>query len=233
MIPALAVGAGAIAQWVSGIGFSLVCAPILISTLGPREGVRVALVLSSVLNVGLVIGRRKDVLVREGALLLVPAVAVTPLIAAVSRQVDGRWLAAAAGALTVVSAIALLVGVRWQRGRHPVGAVVAGALSGTMNVIGSIGGPALALFTVNADWPQHRMRPTLQVIFLVSNLVAIAALGLPRLEHLVWPAVGLAGGWLVGRWLDPLVPHGVARVATLAVAAGGGLATLLRAWSAG
>ena len=72
------------------------------------------------------------------------------------------------------------------------------------------------------------MRPTLQVIFLVSNIVALVALGLPAARHLVGPAVGLAGGWVVGRWLDPKVPHDVARIATLAVAAAGGLATLIR-----
>jgi uncharacterized protein len=215
VIPALAVGAGAIAQWVSGIGFSLVCAPILIATLGPREGVRVALVLSSILNVSLVAGRRGDLMVREGALLLVPAMAITPFVAVAVR-----------------SAAALLVGWRWHRGRHPIGAVVAGALSGTMNVIGSIGGPALALYTVNADWPQHRTRPTLQVIFLLSNVVALAALGLPKASHLAGPAIGLGGGWIVGRWLDPKVPHDVARVATLVVAAAGGAAAVLRAWSA-
>jgi uncharacterized protein len=231
VIPALAVGAGAIAQWVSGIGFSLVCAPILIASLGPLEGVRVALVLSSILNISLVAGRRNDLLVREGALLLVPAMAITPFVAMAVRSVDARWLAATAGVLTVLSAAALLVGWRWHRGRHPVGAVVAGALSGTMNVIGSIGGPALALYTVNADWPPQRTRPTLQVIFLLSNVVALVALGLPRASHLAGPAVGLTGGWIVGRWLDPKVPHDVARVATLLVAAGGGAAAVLRAWS--
>ncbi|HEX7168526.1 MAG TPA: sulfite exporter TauE/SafE family protein [Acidimicrobiales bacterium] len=229
MIPAVAVAAGAIAQWVSGIGFSLVCAPILIAVLGPLEGVRTALVLSSFLNLTLIAGRRRDLLVREGALLLVPAVAVTPLVAAAVRGVDARWLAGTAGLLTVVSAVALAAGVRWERGAGPHAAAVAGVLSGTMNVIGSIGGPAAALYAVNAGWPPARMRPTLQVVFLVSNGVALVALGLPQARHVAGPLAGLVVGWIVGWWLDPRVPHDLARRLTLAVAAVGGAVAIGRA----
>ena len=229
MIPAIAVAAGAVAQWVSGLGFSLVCAPILIAVLGPREGVRVALVLSSVLNIALGYRGRREVMVREGALLLVPAMAVTPLVAAAARSIDGRWLTATAGTLTVASAVALALGVRSRHAAHPVGAVAAGALSGTMNVIGSIGGPALAMYTVNAGWPQARMRPTLQFIFLLSNVVALVALGLPEPRHLLGPAGGLAAGWILGRWLDPRVSHETARRLTLAVAGAGGVAAVIRA----
>ena len=233
MIPALAVGAGAVAQWVSGIGFSLVAAPILVSVLGPREGVRVALVLSTVLNISLVVRSHREVMVREGALLVVPAVAITPLIAWASREADARVLAGAAGVLTVGSAGALLSGLRWRRGQHALAGVAAGALSGTMNVIGSIGGPAAALYAVNAGWPPQRMRPTLQVLFLISNLVALAALGLPAVRHLYGPAVGLLVGSVAGRLRYHRVPHDSARTITLAIAAIGGLAALARAIAGG
>jgi len=231
VIPAIAVAAGAVAQAVSGIGFSLVCAPVLIATLGPREGVRTALLLSSVLNVALVVGKRDDVLVKEGALLLVPALAVTPLVAAAAKSIDARYLAGAAGVLTIVSAAALAAGRRSTRAAgSPVAAVVAGLLSGTMNVVGSIGGPALALFTVNAGWPPHRTRPTLQVIFLLSNIVALTALGLPSPDRIPALTAGLVIGSVVGivvaRWVSPEA----ATKATLAVAAIGGLAAVTRAF---
>ena len=48
-MPVLAVAAvvvGAMAQAASGIGFALVCGPVLIATLGQDEGVRVAVLLS-------------------------------------------------------------------------------------------------------------------------------------------------------------------------------------------
>lgn len=214
----------------TGLGFSLVCAPILIAFLGPREGVRTALVLSTVLNLALLARTHRSVLVRDGSLLLVPAVAATPLLAWGSRRVDGRILTLVAGTLTVLSAGALLAGLRWERGRSPLAGVVAGVTSAAMNVIGSIGGPALALYTVNASWPPERARPTLQVVFLVSNVVAIVSLGLPRFDS-SWPGLlgALVAGLIAGLLVARRVPEHVARLATLTVAAAGGLVAISRA----
>lgn len=195
--------------------------------LGPREGVRTALVLSTVLNLALLARTHRAVLGREGALLAVPAVATTPFLAWASRRIDGQVLTLVAGALTVLSAAALLGGLRWARARSPLAGIAAGTASAAMNVIGSIGGPALALYSVNAGWPQERARPTLQVVFLVSNLVAIASLGLPRVDGTwIGLAVALAVGWAAGLALSRRVPERAARVATLGVAAAGGLVAM-------
>jgi uncharacterized membrane protein YfcA len=217
---------------VTGLGFSLVCAPFLIAVLGPREGVRTALVLSSILNLALLARTHRSVLWRDGSLLAVPAVASTPLLAWGSRRIDGRLLTLTAGVLTVVSAVLLLTGLRWARAqRSSVVAVVAGVVSAAMNVIGSIGGPALALYTVNAEWPPERTRPTLQVIFLLSNLVALVSLGLPSFEAVRWVALvgALVVGWAAGLRVAGSVPTAAARAATLGVAAVGGLVAVGRA----
>ena len=220
------------AQGVTGLGFSLVCAPILIAVLGAREGVRTALVLSTLLNLALLVRTHRDVLVAKGALLLVPAVGATPFLAWGASRVDGTVLTVVAGVLTVLSAAALLSGLRWSRGAAPGWAVVAGIVSAAMNVVGSIGGPALALYSVNAGWAPARARSTLQVIFLATNVVALVSLGLPtsrdggRWAGLV---AALVVGWVVGLRLHRRVPEGGARVATLLVAAAGGLVAVGRA----
>ncbi|HEX2849198.1 MAG TPA: TSUP family transporter, partial [Acidimicrobiales bacterium] len=152
-IAVAAVAAGAVSQGVTGLGFSLVCAPFLIAALGPRDGVRTALVLSSVLNVVLIARDHRRVLVREGLSLLVPAVVATPLLAWGLSHVRGAVLTVAAGVLTIVSAGVLASGARWHLARGAAGAAVAGVVSATMNLIGSIGGPAAAIYAVNADWP--------------------------------------------------------------------------------
>ncbi len=186
--------------------------------------------LSSILNVALLTRTHRHVLVRSGALLLVPAVAATPLLAWASRRIDGRLLTLSAGTLTLGSAAALLAGLRWRRAAGPVAGVVAGVVSAAMNVIGSIGGPALALYTVNAGWPPERTRPTLQVIFLASNLVAMVSLGLPAFDARWWGLLAaLVVGWLVGLRVANHVPAGAARIATLGVAALGGAVAVARA----
>lgn len=227
-----AVALGAAAQASTGLGFSLVCAPFLITTLGPREGVRVGLVLSLLLNFALLLHGHRRVLVRTGALLAVPAVAATPLLATAVRRLDGRILAAGAGLLTIASAGALAVGLRWHRGTRPLAGVGVGVLSAAMNVVGSIGGPPVALFAVNAGWPRDRTGPTLQAIFLTTNLVGLASLGLPqRLGG--WLTGGLLGaigaGWCAGLHLGRLAPEGAIRSGVLTLAAIGGLAAVGRA----
>ncbi len=56
MLGPAAVAAGAAAQAVTGIGFSLVATPFLVVTSGSREGVREAILLSSVLNLAMLGG---------------------------------------------------------------------------------------------------------------------------------------------------------------------------------
>ncbi len=214
----------------TGLGFSLVSAPLLIAVLGPREGVRTALVLSTFLNLALLVRTHRDVLVREGALLLVPAVATTPFLAYASRRIDGTILTLAAGVLTIASAAALASGLRWSRGTHPLAGMASGVVSAAMNVVGSIGGPALAIYSVNAGWPPVRARPTLQVIFLTSNIVALASLGLPRRDpSQVGLFVAMVIGLVIGLRLHRWIPEGAARNATLGVAAVGGAVAVARA----
>ena len=193
---------------------------------------RTALVLSTLLNVALLARTHRDVLVARGALLLVPAVGATPFLAWAAARVDATVLTIVAGVLTVLSAAALLSGLRWSAGTAPGWAVAAGVVSAAMNVVGSIGGPALALYSVNAGWPPARARSTLQVIFLASNVVALVSLGLPSSrDGERWAAllVALVVGWVVGLRLHRWVPEGGARVATLLVAAAGGAVAVGRA----
>jgi uncharacterized membrane protein YfcA len=223
---AIAVAAGAVAQAVSGFGFSLVCAPFLIATLGRTQGVRLNLLLSVVLNVALLLGDRRarwPVVVT----LLVPAAIATPLFAWAFDGVSGRALAIAAGGLTIASAVALGAGLRLRHAGGRIGALVTGVVSAFMNTLAGIGGPPVAMFAVNAEWPEVWVRPTLQAYFLGLNLVALATLGLPKAA--VSPWIGLAFGWALGRVALARLPQRATRPAILAVAALGGLLAITRA----
>ena len=227
LVVALAVIAGAVAQAITGLGFALVCAPFLIAALGPREGVRLVVLLSMILNVAVVAQDHRNVDWRSVALLLVPAALVTPLAVVVTGGMDADLLAAIAGATIVVAAAALAVGVQVHRAGGRAGAVGAALVSGTLNVIAGVSGPPVALYALNAGWPQRSLRSTLQVFFLGVNVAALASLGLPQLDPI--PFVALAVGVVVGPLVSGRVPEGAARAGTLAVAAAGGLATLVGA----
>ena len=108
--------------------------------------------------------------------------------------------------------------------------MIAGCVSATMNVIGGLSGPAVAMYGVNADWEPDRMRGTFQLYFLALNVVAVIALGPLRigatraLVLLAAIAVGFGAGHLLGRRM----PAETVRRLVLLVAAGGGIAAIVR-----
>jgi uncharacterized membrane protein YfcA len=122
------------------------------------------------------------------------------------------------------------VGLRWRAARGRAGAVLAGVVSACMNVAAGIGGPAIALYAGNADWPATAMRSTAQVYFLGLNLVALVSLGFPHVTGgLLLGCVGaLVIGLLLGAVVAQRVAEPTARQLTLSLAALGGLVVLVR-----
>jgi uncharacterized membrane protein YfcA len=226
-LAAAAVGAGTAAQAVTGVGFSLVSAPFLVTAYGPREGVRVAILLSVFVNLAGLVREHRRVDVRAGVLLLVPALVATPMVAWVVRRAPVDVLSVVAGVLIVLSAALLASGFRLRAAGGRGGAVVAGMLSATTNVLSGVGGPPVVLYTANAGWAHDMSRATLQSYFLMLNLAALVSLGVPHIDRGL--PVALVVGWVIGLVLDRVVSDRVALRLTLALAAVGGLVTVVRA----
>jgi uncharacterized protein len=227
----LAVLVGTLAQSVSGIGFALVCGPLLVAALGAQDGVRLAVLLSLVLNVVLLVRLWRLVDVRTTLLLLAPAALTTPLFAVLARELPERTGAAAAGTVVVVGVGVLALGLRWHAARGRRGAVAAGVLGALTNVLAGVAGPVVALWAANAEWPQRVQRASLQAFFLGVNCVALPSLGTPRVGPylLLGCLAALAGGALLGAPLASRVGEATARRTTLALAGAGGAVVLVRA----
>jgi uncharacterized membrane protein YfcA len=226
---AVGVAVGALAQSISGIGFALVGGPLLFTVFGAREGVRVAVVLSMVVNLAVLVREHWAVMVRRVLPVAVTALAATPLLVAALSSANSTALRAAAGGVIVVGAA--LVATGRTRDFGTTGGVVAGLLSATMNVLASAGGPAVAVYAAGARWDPTRVRATLQAYFLALNVVTLATLGPPHWSALqaVVLVVALLLGSVAGAFVAPRVPAGLARSVTLLLAAVGGLAVLIAA----
>jgi uncharacterized membrane protein YfcA len=226
---ALGVGVGAVAQSVSGIGFALVSGPLLFTVFGPREGVRVAVVLSMLVNVVVLAREHRAVMVRRVLPVLIAALASTPLLVHVLSSVHTDALRAAAGGVIVIGVVIVAAGRTGDSG--VVGGLVAGLASATMNVLASAGGPAVAVYATGARWDPARLRATLQAYFLCLNVVTVLTLGTPNwsAHRAIVLVAALLAGSIAGAFLAPRVSHRLARAATLLLAAAGGLAVMISA----
>jgi uncharacterized membrane protein YfcA len=227
VVAALAVLFGSIVQAITGFGFGLVSAPFLVAAYGAPEGVQISLVVSAVLNVLLLstTWRRADrpAVVR----LLIPAVVATIGVGLLVRGQQNDGLTVLAGALCLAGVLVVARGRTFARLGGRTGAAVTGALSGAMGVMTGIGGPPVVLFGATAGWVPEVARPTLQLFFLGSGLVAIATLGLP--PDLPWLTMGaMAAGTAIGHPLTRRLHADHVRVAVLLVAGGGSLLAIVR-----
>jgi uncharacterized membrane protein YfcA len=227
-IAALVVGSAA--QAVTGFGFSLVAVPVLVLLVGPIHAVQLANEAAVGVNLLLLARDHRTVHLPNALRLLVPALVVAPLTAYVVHRSNLAVLSAVIGAVVVVCALGLASGRRAARLRGRGGMVVAGALSAAMNTASGVGGPAVAMYALNADWPPEMTSPTLQVYFVGLNVVSVLALGPLRLPLgtaaglVAATALGVVGGTALARRL------GAATVvrAVLAMAMVGGGAAIVR-----
>lgn len=217
----LGILVGALAQAMTGMGFSLVSAPVMIMAFGPREGVAATVVLAALSSVVPLLRYGRHVRPGSVGRLLVPALLCTPVIAWAVRGVDTRWLALAGGTGVIVAVALLAGGLRSRWLTTPSGAVAAGAGSAVLNVVGGVGGPPIGLYAANADWEPQVTRANLHAFFLVQNIATALVLGvhLPNLTQLAVLGAGTAAGML----LAAKVAAGAVRTGVLAVSLVGGL----------
>jgi len=111
-------------------------------------------------------------------------------------------------------------------------AVVAGAASGFMGTVSSMGGPPMALLYQRAEGP--RMRGTLSGFLgmgAVLSLLGLAAVGRFAGRELMLAATllpGIALGFAVSHFLAPWIDRGRVRPAVLALSFAAALAVLAR-----
>ena len=230
--PALTIAAvafGATTHAVTGLGFSIVCVPVLTVVYGGRDGVRMANLLALGVNV-LVLGREgRHADFRRAFSLLVPAAIAAPLAAVAIRYANEDVLSIIAGVLVLATVVALAVGARAPSLSGPLGAILAGSASGAMNVVAGIGGPTVASYASNAQWPPDRLRPTLATYFFGLNVVSVASRGAPDISSglLIGCAAALVVGYTCGVVLRGRIDVRHLQLGTLVLAGCGAVAAIV------
>jgi uncharacterized membrane protein YfcA len=228
---AFAMLAGALANSVSGVGFGLVCSPLLALVMDPRQAAALAILMSSPSGAVVLYHDRRSVRVKDALLILVPAVLTAPLWALALADVNDTRLAHAAGVTVLLSVALLAIGFRSPALTGSSGAMIAGTAASAMTLLAAVGGPPVAIYAMNAGWNASRVRATLQTIFLPLNAVALLALGLPKWDSSIYlPALmGLVLGSVIGMRVVRYVGAQLARNLTLLLAAASATTLLLTA----
>lgn len=225
-----AVLLGAATTRLTGMGFALVATPLLVLLLGTSNGVSLLLVLGFIQAPILVYQLRRDVEVKTALLLLA---------AAIVGIVPGAWLVNTlpAPVLAIVVGVLILVGItatvaseKARVFKGTPGLLSAGFLSGFMNSIAGIGGPAVALYALSTGWAHASFVATIQLYFFGLSASTLVARGLPTLEPAAWVVaiVALAAGQLLGAFLMRWVSPALGRRLVIAVAIAGGIATIIK-----
>lgn len=232
----LAVAAGAALQRVTGIGFALVSAPLLVLLLDPFHGVLVANAAITMASTILFVQLRQAVDWRRFWMLLPAALIGTAPGAWLALRLPASTLDVIVGGAVIAGLTASFFAARLDALARPLPTAGFGFLSGLMNVTAGVGGPALSVYGVVTRWSQVSFAATLQPLFALMGATAVLA-KLLGAEHVAlqlpgwaWGAVAAAvlGGIAVGTWGSRHVSAAVARRAVIVLAYAGGLATLVR-----
>lgn len=230
LLLALGVLAGASSQRVTGLGFALVSAPLLVLAAGAYDGVLLANLLSVAVSVSVLATTWRDAEWRRGLLLSLPALATVPLGAWTARALPEAVMTTVIGVLTVAALALVAFRPLLRLPRDPYGAVAAGSASGFMNAAAGVGGPALVVYAMSRRWQHARFVATSQVCFLSANAASVTAKGFPRIPawDLTVSFAALAAGVLLGHLLAGRIPAAAARRAVLALALAGSSLAVVR-----
>jgi uncharacterized membrane protein YfcA len=188
----------ALAQAVTGFGSALVAVPLLALVTDPVTAVVVATGVSLLLSSGAAWRERAHIDVRPARTLTVAGVVGMPAGLLVLQLLDEPLLTAGIAATMLVLVVLVASGLRVPGRALPV----AGLASGALLTSTGMNGPPLVMALVGSE--PLRYRATLQAVFALQDLVAVAAFAvlglLDRDAALLTVAgsVGLPLGWRVG-----------------------------------
>jgi uncharacterized protein len=234
LLVALVVGAGAVAQAVSGFGFALLTVPLLAVLLGPKT----AVVTDNVVGIGLVslmvLRNRHGVERRTVVRVSVAAILAMPLGLLILTEVDARVLTGVIGVTVLALTAALVKGLTLPD--RDITDVSSGFISGLLATSTGTNGPPLVIAFQGKRLEPTVFRATLAAAFFVQSvatLVAFTASGKVTSEVLRAALAGYPGvvvGVLAGERLARRIDRRQFRIVVLAMLVASAVASIARAF---
>jgi uncharacterized protein len=225
-----ALAAGAFVQRISGVGFSLIVAPLLALVSGPHEGVALTNLLTIVValtalatSIRHVDKAKSTILVPTGLIGVVPGVFLFHLLPTRALQVS-------VGAVIGLGLIAIIAAPRIRLQPRLAITICAGLVSGFTTTVAGAGGPALTVYAVVTGWSQPEFAATGQIAYATQAMAALAIRGFPHFS-LGWIGIAVTAtlcGLVAGVFVAGRISVALARRAAVTLAVLATLATAIK-----
>lgn len=233
---AVAVMAGAMAQRVSGMGFAIIVAPVLVLVVGPVDGILMVNICGAVSASIIFTQVWRDVDWRQYFLLTVPAlVALAPGVW-IAVRLGGPMLQVGVGVLLLSVLTLSLFATRGERVLPTVpAAVLSGGACGFLSATAGASGPSVSIYAVVTRWDQRSFAATIQPFFATLGTIAFVSKvrslpeGLPAYPWWLWLLIMSCTlvGLTVGGYLSQIVSVRLARISVIVLAYPGAIITVV------
>ena len=207
----LVVLVAAFAMSITGFGFALIAAPLLLFILEPRTLVITNLIIGPILCILILWESWHQVRIKQLLLLAVGSICGVPIGAFILSNSTPAALKLIISALVVVFAVPIALGYSHYFKREKLVFGITGLISGVLASSASLAGPPVVLLLLNQGWGKERLRASLAAYLLFTGLVALTALGISGILSSDFTPSSLAYipaallGFLIGRKVVPLL----------------------------
>lgn len=203
--------AGAATQRLTGLGFAIISAPFAVIAVGAWDAIGVINLVGVVVGSVLLYRMRDDIdWARVASIGIAASIAAVPGTALVSAGAGMPALDIGTGSMMLVSVLLVRRSVALRR--DGIGSRVgAGLISGGMNAVAGLAGPALVVYGRLSDWETRSFVASVQPILIpmaLTTLLARAWIGdrpaLPSISAIDWALIagGSVAGFVLGEWLS-------------------------------
>lgn len=215
LLPLIIVFLAIFVQSLTGFGSGLVSMAFLPDLLGVRTAAPLVALVTSTLEITLLIRYRSAFNLRAVWRLIAASIFGIPLGVWALRGVNEKVLLDVLGFVMAGYALYALLNFKLPELNHPAWAYLAGFLSGILSGAYSVGGPPVIIYVNCRRWLPDEFKSNLQGLFLVNDILTIFSHGLSgNLTPTVWKtyllalpviALGVLAGAGLDRCLNPLM----------------------------
>jgi uncharacterized membrane protein YfcA len=160
----------------AGFGSGYVLIPVFSLIFGVREAVAVIAIMATLGGIGMMINSARRAEWRQIGPMCVAAALTTPLGIVILLSVDPELMRRVIGALVIVSAAALMMGVVYKGTRNMITSAIAGVFVGLAHGAVSLGGLTASLYILSSQKSAVVQRAGIVVVSTMVSAIAAVIL---------------------------------------------------------